>query len=109
MRKFHRHGYHRFGGRPKALSSAIWLIGIGVLMLTGDWWPGILVLVGLSMVVEAVFKDMSFIRLHTGKRKGFPGAFLNLAFTVSTPIRIINIAPLVYPDWALSADWGMTW
>ena len=57
MRKFHRHGHHRFGGRPKALSSAIWLIGIGVLMLTGDWWPGILVLVGLSMVVEAVFKD----------------------------------------------------
>ena len=57
MRKFHRHGYRRFGGRPKALSSAIWLIGIGVLMLTGDWWPGILFLVGLSMIVEAVFKD----------------------------------------------------
>ena len=35
------------------LQTAIWLIGIGVLALTGHWWPGILILVGLSMVAGA--------------------------------------------------------
>jgi hypothetical protein len=33
------------------------MIGLGVLMLTGHWWPGILVLIGISMVVGAVMKE----------------------------------------------------
>ena len=61
MPKFHRHrGYNRNPGPAKALSGAIWLIGIGVLMMTGDWWPGILFLVGLSMIVETVFRAGKF-------------------------------------------------
>jgi len=30
------------------------LIGIGVLWLTGMWWPGILILVGISMLVQVM-------------------------------------------------------
>jgi len=45
-----RHGIH----------SAVWLIGLAVLFFTGLWWPGILVLVGISMVLEWAFsKDSS--------------------------------------------------
>jgi len=36
------------------IQAAIWLIGIGFLILTHHWWPGILILVGISMVVGAV-------------------------------------------------------
>jgi hypothetical protein len=49
----HRHGFSHRGGNP--LQGAIWLIGLGVLMLWGHWWPGILVLVGLSIIMKAVF------------------------------------------------------
>ena len=33
------------------LQGGIWLIGIAVLAVTGRWWPGIMVLVGISALV----------------------------------------------------------
>jgi len=56
MPGFHHHR-HRFGHRGAPLNGAIWMIGLGVLMLTGHWWPGILVLIGISMVVGAILKE----------------------------------------------------
>jgi hypothetical protein len=38
----------------KNLRSAIWLIGLGVLFLFNLFWPGILILIGLSIIIEAV-------------------------------------------------------
>ncbi len=37
-----------------SIISAIWLIGLGILFFTGRWWPGILVLIGINMVVGAL-------------------------------------------------------
>jgi hypothetical protein len=54
MRRFHGHRL-RFAHRGRPLQGAVWLIGLGVLMLWGHWWPGILVLVGLSLVLRAAF------------------------------------------------------
>lgn len=56
MPGFHRHHAH-FAHRGHPFSGAIWLVGIGIMMLTGFWWPGILVLIGLSLILEAVFKE----------------------------------------------------
>jgi DNA-directed RNA polymerase subunit RPC12/RpoP len=55
MPRFHRNrpGFGYRGGNT--LQGAIWLIGIGVLMLWGHWWPGILVLIGLSIIMKAAF------------------------------------------------------
>jgi len=36
------------------LHGAIWLIGLGYLFITGNWFPGILWLIGVSMILEAV-------------------------------------------------------
>jgi hypothetical protein len=33
----------------------VWLIGLAILALKGWWWPGILVLVAISTLVEAAF------------------------------------------------------
>lgn len=41
----------------KSVQSGIWLIGIGVLLLTGYWWPGILILIGLSMLANAMIPE----------------------------------------------------
>ncbi|MGL4651217.1 MAG: hypothetical protein ACRC1H_17555, partial [Caldilineaceae bacterium] len=36
------------------VQSAIWLLGIAVLAITGYWWPGILVLVAISGLTQAM-------------------------------------------------------
>ncbi len=41
-------------GRWRSLHSAIWLIGLAILFWTGRWWPGILVLVAISMILEGI-------------------------------------------------------
>ncbi|MCJ7622389.1 MAG: hypothetical protein MUO76_02715 [Anaerolineaceae bacterium] len=34
--------------------TAVWLIGIGILWMLDLWWPGILVVIGVSMLVRAM-------------------------------------------------------
>ena len=41
-------------GPWRNLHGAVWLIGLAILAWRGWWWPGILVLVAISMVIEAV-------------------------------------------------------
>ncbi|MBK9781654.1 MAG: hypothetical protein IPP55_16645 [Anaerolineales bacterium] len=52
-----RHGPHFRRGRGKNLSGLIWLVGLAILFTTGDWWPGILILVGISIVFRSLFRD----------------------------------------------------
>jgi hypothetical protein len=42
------------GGPRRGVNAAIWLIGLGFLALTGNWWPGILILVGISLLVSGL-------------------------------------------------------
>jgi hypothetical protein len=57
MPRFHRQHY-RYYGRPwRPFGGAIWLIGMGILLMTGHWWPGILVLIGISMVIGAAWRQ----------------------------------------------------
>ncbi len=49
----------KFSSRASNLNAAIWLIGLGILWLTGLWWPGILILVGVSMLVQALVRNQA--------------------------------------------------
>ena len=40
--------------RRKEIQNAIFWIGLGILWLTDSWWPGILILVGISMLMSTV-------------------------------------------------------
>jgi hypothetical protein len=43
--------------RPwRPFRSAFWLIGFAILFFWGHWWPGILVLIGLSILLESAFR-----------------------------------------------------
>jgi hypothetical protein len=53
MPKFHRHRA-RYARPWHSFNSALWLIGLGILFLWGDWWPGILILVGLSLLLQGI-------------------------------------------------------
>jgi hypothetical protein len=44
----------RLIGPWRNLHGAVWLIGLAILALRNLWWPGILVLVAISLILEAV-------------------------------------------------------
>ncbi|MGA9751588.1 MAG: hypothetical protein WBS54_07345 [Acidobacteriota bacterium] len=49
----------RLTGPWRNVHGAVWLVGLALLAWTGWWWPGILVLVAASMVVEALIMMLS--------------------------------------------------
>jgi hypothetical protein len=46
-------------GPWRNIHGAVWLVGLAILALKGWWWPGILVLVALSMILEAVIMKIA--------------------------------------------------
>jgi hypothetical protein len=56
MRRYHRYGSRLARGK-NPFGGAIWLIGLAIMFLTGFWWPGILILIGLSILVAAIWKE----------------------------------------------------
>jgi hypothetical protein len=40
--------------RQSSLQAAVWLIGLGILFLTDSIWPGILILIGISMLTGTI-------------------------------------------------------
>jgi cytoskeletal protein RodZ len=43
-------------GPWRSIHAAVWLIGLAILFWTGNWWPGILVLIAISGIVEALIR-----------------------------------------------------
>jgi hypothetical protein len=43
-------------GPWREIQGAIWLIGIAILFWQGWWWPGILVLIAISGIFEAIVR-----------------------------------------------------
>lgn len=52
-----RYKRYRSYSRAGEIQGAIWLIGLGILFLTGKWWPGIIIVIGLSMVAGALARE----------------------------------------------------
>lgn len=42
--------------RASGISGGIFLIGLGMLLITGWWWPGIMLVIGLSGGAEQIFR-----------------------------------------------------
>lgn len=49
--------WNKHADSSQNIQAAIWLIGLGILWLTGQWWPGILILIGLSMVAKSFIRS----------------------------------------------------
>lgn len=59
-------------GPWRSVQVALWLVGLGVLALTGKWWPGILFLIALSLILEALlrrFAPHAFVELPAEARE----------------------------------------
>ena len=51
--------------RGSAISTGIFFIGLGVLLFTGYWWPGIMFVIGLSGGGELIFRGKIWRGLGT--------------------------------------------
>jgi hypothetical protein len=52
--------------RAHAVTCGIWLIGLGVLFATHYWFPGILLLIGLTAIVEGAVRGRGWQSVHGG-------------------------------------------
>ena len=46
----------KLAGPWRSIHAAVWLIGLAILFWKGSWWPGILVLIAISGIVEALIR-----------------------------------------------------
>jgi hypothetical protein len=52
--------------QANAITGGLWLIGIGVLFATRFWWPGILLLIGITMIAQGLVEGRGWYGLHGG-------------------------------------------
>ncbi len=95
-------------GRPRPdIHAGVWLIGLAVLFLTGLWWPGILVLVGISMVLQWVFSQESPKAFEPERTPAprppvppatpAPAPVSPIVVTQATPVRPVGALPSACP------------
>ena len=77
--------------KASAISGGIFLIGLGVLLITNWWWPGIMLVIGLSAGAELVFRGKIWRGIGT------------LVFFCSIPIVIAIIQATDIPWTAVGA------
>ena len=70
--------------QASAISGGIFLIGLGVLLFTNWWWPGIMVVIGLAGCAELVFRGQIWRGIGT------------LAFFLAIPtvLWIVQVTPI---------------
>jgi hypothetical protein len=51
--------------KASGVSFGLFLIGLGMLLYTGWWWPGIMVVIGLSSGAELLFRGRTMAALGT--------------------------------------------
>jgi hypothetical protein len=80
-----RRGLRRMGMRRGSIASGVFLIGLGMLVLTGWWWPGIMLVIGLAWAAELA---------HRGQTAAAAGAFLGFA---AIPVGIALVSAIGVP------------
>jgi len=76
-------GMNRTEKRVDALGSGTFLIGLGVLFATGWWWPGIMFVVGLTAIVEALAAGRGWYAFQAGSWSILIGVWAIFHFAVA--------------------------
>ena len=79
--------------QASSISGGIFLIGLGVLFLTDWWWPGIMLVIGLSGGAELIFRGQ--IAKGLGTIAFFCGIPIVIAIVQSTHISWAFIGPFI--------------
>ena len=58
--------------RKRDLQAALWLVGLAYLFLTDNFWPGILVLIVLSVLIEKFYKPQGAVETRPDEFEHHP-------------------------------------
>jgi hypothetical protein len=80
-------GKKKLVGPWRSLHAAVWLIGLAILFWTNWWWPGILVLIAISGVIEALIRRYVPGAVETEEPEQSPAAPAesSATFSATTP------------------------
>jgi len=92
-------------GPWRNIHTAIWLIGLAYIALYGRWWPGILILIGISLILEAILMQYKPEAFEQPERPPFapapaaPPSYSTPAPTPAAPVREhrLELLPLACP------------
>lgn len=75
--------YHPVTSKKKAqaLSTALFLIGLATLIFTQNWWPGIMLIVGLPLALRQFLLGRTYDTMVT--LLVFVGTFITVQFDIS--------------------------
>ena len=86
------------------IAGGIFLIGLGVLVITGTWWPGIMIVIGLAVGAERAFHG-NYIQALTACAFCSAIALLsvaNIPWHIFGPFILISLGAVVLMQGALS-------
>lgn len=81
--------------RANQLSGAVWLIGIGVLFVTGYWWPGVMFVVGVGMIVQGLAEGRGWYAFQAAAWMIGLGLWFALGWGVGALLIVIGISALI--------------
>jgi len=79
--------------RRGQIHAVLWLVGLAVLAITDNWWPGILILVAISILLESAVKRGDQNDGDVEEPKTVIDESLRL--TPASPPRVETVAPPV--------------
>jgi hypothetical protein len=89
----------RMVGPWRNLHGAIWLIGLAILAWQDWWWPGILVLIAISLILEAVLMKVAPHAFETVQPSlaavspGVSGPIVEAPAPPATPLALEKLEP----------------
>jgi hypothetical protein len=83
--------------QKSGIAGGIFLIGIGVLVLTGSWWPGIMIVIGLAIGAERALRG-NYLQALTAVAVCFAIGLLSAAdipWNIYGPFILISLGAVV--------------
>ncbi len=100
MGKHEKKHERKLTGPWRSIHGAIWLIGLAILAIKGWWWPGILILIAISMILEAVLSKLApdaFEETQPETPPSVNSAVVSPVAVASTPEHRAELLPAVCP------------
>jgi hypothetical protein len=83
--------------QANAITSAVWLVGIGILITTGYWWPGLLFLLGAGSIAQGFVEGRGWYSIQCGLWA------IGLGFVFVFKFTLLGLFILVAIGWLFTA------
>lgn len=88
------------------IAGGIFLIGLGVLVMTGSWWPGIMFVIGLALAAERAFRGNYIQAVSAFAVCAVIGLLsaANIPWNIFAPFILISLGVIIVAQSVLSRE-----